>query len=139
VQRLTVADVLAEEVRRQLERYGFMTVTPEVMHTVLADRIPRSTEEAIDLVSHSKLNGSALYIEIIHWEPDIPLHPRRILVALYASLIDIAAERMVWSVHMPLHPIPTPGIANRWIAYLIAARQAAEDLLAPLDLGRPSS
>ena len=70
------------------------------------DRIPRKTEEAAAHVSRSKLNGGVLYIEIIRWEPDLPLYRRRILVALYASLIDIAVRRMIKSVHILLHLFP---------------------------------
>ena len=60
-----------------------------------------------------------------------PLHPRRIIVALEARLIDTATGHVVWTAHPPLRPVPTPGAITRWVAYTIAARKVAEELLAP--------
>ena len=37
----------------------------------------------------------------------------------------------VWTAQRPLHPVPTPGVATRWMAYTIAARKAIEDLFTP--------
>jgi hypothetical protein len=138
-QRETVAEVLSAEARRQLERRGFATVAPEVVGTALGNRTPRSLEEAAAWVTGGKLTGNALYIEINRWEPDIPLHPRWVLVALHASFIETASGYVVWTAHLPLHPIPTPGVISRWVAYMIAARKAAEELLVPLGPERPAS
>jgi hypothetical protein len=138
-QRQTVAEVLSAEVRQQLERRGFITVAPEVIGTALENRALTSREEAATWVVHSQLAGNALYIEIKRWEADIPSHPRRILVALHASFIEAVSGHIVWTTHLPLHPIPTPGVMSRWVAYMIAARKAAEELLAPLGPARPAS
>ena len=131
--RVTVADVLAAEARAQLARRGFTVMAPEAVTAAIGNQTPSSPEEAADLVVHGKLEGSsALYIEIRRWEADMsPLHPRRILVALEARLIDTATGQVVWTAHPPLRPVPTPGAVTRWMAYTIAARKVAQELLAP--------
>jgi len=130
--RVTVADVLAADARAQLERRGFKVMTPEAVTAAIGNQTPSSPEEAIELITRGKLDGSVLYIEIRRWEADMsPLHPQRVLVALDARLIDTATGHVVWLAHSPLHPVPTPGAITRWVAYTIAARKVAEELLAP--------
>ena len=129
--RVTVPDVLATEVREQLARRGVKVIAPEAVTAAIGNQTPRSPEEAADLAAHGKLAGSALYIDIRRWEADIsPLHPQRIIVALEARLLDPATGRTVWTAQRPLHPVPTPGVATRWRAYMIAARKVAEELFA---------
>jgi hypothetical protein len=130
--RVTVADALATEVRRQLARRGITVMEPEAVSTAIGQQTPRSAEEATALVAGGKLPGNALYIEIRRWEADMsPLHPWRIIVALEARLFDTATGQTVWTAQRLLHPVPTPGVATRWMAYTIAARQVAEELCAP--------
>src|SRR4030095_4839006 len=127
--RVTVADVLATEARAQLARRGVKVMAPEAVTAAIGNQTPRSPEEAADLAARGKLEGSALYIEIRRWEADMsPLHPRRVIVALEARLLDPATGRTVWIAQRPLHPVPTPGVATRWRAYMIAARKVAEEL-----------
>lgn len=130
--RVTVPDVLAAEARAQLERRGFRLMTPEAVTTAIGNQTPSSPEEAADLAARGKLEGSVLYIEIRRWEADMsPLHPRRIIVALEARLIDTATGHTVWTAQHPLRPVPTPGAITRWVAYTIAARKVTEALFAP--------
>jgi hypothetical protein len=129
--RVTVADVLATETRAQLARRGVKVMAPEAVTAAIGNQTPRSPEEAADLAARGKLEGSALYIEIRRWEADMsPLHPRRIIVALEARLLDVATGHTVWAAQRPLHPVPTPGAVVRWMAYTIAARKVAEELFA---------
>jgi hypothetical protein len=129
--RVTVPDVLATEVREQLARRGVKVIAPEAVTAAIGNQTPRSPEEAADLAAHGQLEGSALYIDIRRWEADIsPLHPQRIIVALEARLLDPATGRTVWTAQRPTHPVPTPGVASRWRAYMIAARKVAEELFA---------
>ena len=131
VLRVTVPDVLATEVREQLARRGVKVIAPEAVTAAIGNQTPRSPEEAADLAAHGQLEGSALYIDIRRWEADIsPLHPQRIIVALEARLLDPATGRTVWTAQRPTHPVPTPGVASRWRAYMIAARKVAEELFA---------
>jgi hypothetical protein len=130
--RVTVPDLLAAEARVQLERRGVKLMTPEVVTTAIGTQTPSSPEEAADWAARGKLEGSVLYIEIRRWEADMsPLHPRRILVALEARLIDTATGHAVWTAQHPLRPVPTPGAITRWVAYTIAARKVAEEFFAP--------
>ena len=130
--RVTVPDVLATETREQLARRGVKVMAPEAVIAAIGNQTPRSPEEAADLAARGKLEGSALYIEIRRWEADMPpLHPRRIIVALEARLLDVATGQAVWVAQRPLHPVPTPGVVVRWMAYTIAARKVAEELFTP--------
>jgi hypothetical protein len=129
--RVTVPDVLAAEARAQLAQRGITVIAPEVVIAAIGRQTPGSPEEAAALAAQGKLAGSALYIEIRRWEADMsPLHPQRIIVALEARLLDPATGRTVWIAQRPLHPVPTPGVATRWRAYMIAARKVAEELFA---------
>ena len=130
--RITVADALATETRGQLARRGITVMAPEVVTAAIGHQTPRSPEEAAALVAEGRLAGSALYIEIQRWEADMsPLHPWRVIVALEARLFDTATGQTVWTAQRPLHPVPTPGVATRWMAYTIAARKVAEELFKP--------
>jgi predicted amidohydrolase YtcJ len=130
--RVAVPDVLATEVREQLAQRGITVMAPEAVSAAIGRQTPGSLEEAADLAAQGKLEGSVLYIEIRRWEADMsPLHPQRIIVALEARLLDPATGRTVWVTQRPLHPVPTPGVATRWRAYMIAARKVAEELFTP--------
>src|SRR5437879_1132317 len=129
--RVTVPDVLATEVREQLARRGVKVMAPEAVTAAIGNQTPGSPEEAAALAARGKLEGNALYIEIRRWEADMsPLHPRRIIVAVEARLLDPATGQTVWTAQRPLHPVPTPGAVVRWMAYTIAARKIAEELFA---------
>ena len=130
--RVTVADALAAEVREQLTRQGLQVTAPEIVIAAIGKQTPQSLEEAADLATRGKLEGSTLYIEIRRWEADMsPLHPQRVIVALEARLLDPATGHTMWTAQRPLHPVPTPGVATRWRAYMIAARKVAEELFTP--------
>lgn len=138
-QPVTVADVLAAEARLQLERRGF-TVTPaETVESALGNHAPSSPQEAADLAAQGKLAGNVLYIEIIRREPDAPIRPQLVLVALEASLINVATGRVVWTTHRAWRPTPTPGAVSRWVAYMVAARQVTEELLSLWGPEQPDS
>ena len=130
--RVTVADALAAEAREQLARRGIKVTAPEVVTAAIGKQAPQSPEEAAALVARGKLADSVLYMEIRRWEADMSsLHPRRVLVALEARLLDTATGQTVWTAQRPLHPVPTPGVAVRWMAYTIADRKVAEELFTP--------
>jgi hypothetical protein len=130
--RVTVADALATEVREQLARRGVQVTAPEVVTAAIGKQTPQSPEEAADVAARGHLEGSALYIEIRRWEADMStLHPRRVVVALEARLLDTATGQTLWIAQRPLHPVPTTGAVVRWMAYTIAARKVAEELFTP--------
>jgi hypothetical protein len=130
--RVTVPDALATEVRAQLTRRGVQVMAPEAVTAALGPQTPQSPAEAAEMAAHGKLAGSALYLEIRRWEAEMsPLHPRYVMVALEARLLDTATGQTVWTAQRPLHPVPTPGVIVRWMAYTIAARTVAEELFNP--------
>jgi hypothetical protein len=120
---------------------GFTVVSAEAVATALGSMTPGSPEEAVDLLSHGKLTGNALYIEIKRWEADdiSVFRPKQVLVALDASLIDAATGRVVWTAHRSLRPTPTTGAASPWVADMIAAHAVIEDLLGSWGPAPPSS
>jgi hypothetical protein len=129
-QPVTVADVLAVEVRRQLEQRGISVLPRERVDAALGNQIPSSPKDAANLASHGKLEGSVLYIEIVQWQPVLAesLHPWRMLVAIRVHLVDVASGRVVWAAHLPLRPVPTPGAVTRADADMIAAQRVAKEL-----------
>ena len=131
-QPVTVADVLAVEVRIQLQQRGITVLPREQVNAALGDQIPSSPKEAATLASRGKLEGSVLYMEIVQWQPAQAdsLHPWHMLVAVRAQLVDVASGRVVWSAHLPLRPVPTPGAVTRADADLIAAQRVARELFA---------
>jgi hypothetical protein len=130
--RVTVADALATEVRAQLTRRGVTVIAPAVVTAAIGTQTPHSPEEAAEVAARGKLEASVLYMEIRRWEADMSsLHPQRVMVALEARLLDPATGQTVWSAQRPLHPVPTPGVIVRWMAYTIAARKVAAALFTP--------
>ena len=130
--RVTVADALATEVRAQLTRRGVTVIAPAVVTAAIGTQTPHSPEEAAEVAARGKLEASVLYMEIRRWEADMSsLHPQRVMVALEARLLDPATGQTVWIAQRPLHPVPTPGVIVRWMAYTIAARKVAEALFTP--------
>ena len=136
---LKVTDVLAAEARSQLEQRGFRVVPATVVEAAIGNKRPNSTEEAAELAVQGKLEGEVLYLEILRWESDMPIRPSRVLVSLDVSLIDAASGRILWTTHQPLRPVPTPGAINQSTAYVIAARQVAEELLSSWGPKQPTS
>jgi hypothetical protein len=130
---VTVADVLAVEVRIQLEQRGMTVLPQEKVDAALGDQIPSSPKEAADLARRGKLEGSVLYLEIVQWQPALQesLHPWRMLIAVDARLVDVTTGRVVWTAHLPLRPVPTPGAVTRADADMIAAKRVAKELFAP--------
>lgn len=137
---VTVGDVLAADVRAQLTRRGYTVVAPEVVEAAIGSQVPHSPQEAADLAAHGKLEGSVLYIQINRWEPDDEsLHPRRVLVAVDASLIDATTGRVVWTAHLPLRPVLTSGAVTLGAAYTLATREVTKELLTAWGPERQSS
>jgi hypothetical protein len=138
-QRVTVADLLAAEARAQLERRGFTVAAADAVDAAVGTFFPGSPQEAAEVVARSKLADTILWIEITRWEPDMTLRPKVVLVALEASLIDVATGTIVWNVHRSLRPAPTPGAISLWVAHMIAAHEVVEELLAGWRLEQPAS
>jgi hypothetical protein len=127
---VTVGDVLAADIRAQLAQRGYTVVTPEAVEAAIGSQVPHSPQEAADLTARGKLEGSVLYVQINRWEPgDETLHPRSVLVAVDASLIDATMGRVVWSAHLPLRPVPTPGAVTPGAAYTLATHEVTKELL----------
>jgi hypothetical protein len=129
---VTVAEVLAVEVGIQLAQRGITVLPRDQVEAALGNRTPSNPTEAARLASQGKLEGSVLYLEIVQWQPALTesLHPWRMLVAVRADLVDVVSGRVVWSAHLPLRPVPTPGAVTRADADLIAAKRVAQELFA---------
>jgi hypothetical protein len=139
-QPVTIADMLAAEVYEELEQRGFTVIVPQMVAAAIGGQTPTSPQDAAALAARGQLTGSALYLEIRQWEPaDSSLRPWRVLVALDASVIDVATGRVVWTAHLPLRPVQTSGAVTRADAYTLAAHEVARELFAAWSPEWPAS
>ena len=46
------------------------------------------------------------------------------------SVIDATTDRVVWTAHLPLRPVLTPGAVTLGAAYTLASREVTKELLA---------
>ncbi len=60
------------------------------------------------------------------------MHPRFVIVAPIASVVDPATGQEVWRDHRRAAPVPTPGAMTVEAAYVVAARRVMAEMLAPL-------
>jgi hypothetical protein len=113
---------------------------PQTVAAAVSGQTPTSPQDAAALATRGQLTGNALYFEIRQWEPaDSSLRPRRVLVALDASLIDVATGRLVWTAHLPLRAVQTSGAVTRADVYTLAAHEVARELFVAWNPGRPAS
>jgi hypothetical protein len=128
---VTVGDVLAGEARAQLSERGFRVTPPEAVDAAAEGHVPRSPHAAAEIAAHGKLDGLALYLEILRWEPDAPVHTTFVIVGLSASLVDTASRNVVWQLYRQPEPIATPGEVTLESAYETAARKVMAEILSP--------
>jgi hypothetical protein len=130
---VTVGDVLAGEARAQLAKRGFRVTPPETVDAAAEGHVPRTPHAAAEIAAHGKLDGLALYLEILRWEPDAPVHTTFVIVGLSASLVDPASRDVIWEVYRQPAPVATPGEVTVENAYETAARKVIAEILSPLD------
>jgi hypothetical protein len=130
-ERVTVGDVLAGEARAQLADRGFRVVPPETVDAAAEGHVPRTPHAAAEIAAHGKLDGLALYLEILRWEPDAPVHTTFVIVGLSASLVDPASRNVVWELYRQPAPVATPGEVTLENAYETAARKVIAEVLQP--------
>jgi hypothetical protein len=130
--RVTVGDVLQSEARFRLQEKGFSVGDWSAQQSALKGRVPDSAQAAAELARQGGFTSRVLYLEIRRWEPDAPTHPRFVIVALTASVIDAASGQEIWREHRRAAPVPTPGAINVEAAYVVAARRVIAEILAPL-------
>jgi len=130
--KVSVGDVLQSEARFRLQEKGFDIGDWSAQQTALKGKVPDSAQAAATLAREAGLTGRVLYLEIRRWEPDAPTHPRFVIVALVASVVDAASGQEIWHEHRHASPVPTPGAINVEAAYVVAARRVIAEMLAPL-------
>lgn len=130
--RVSVGDVLQSEARALLKERGFDVGDWAAQQTKIKGRVPAGAPEAAELARQIGITGRVLYLEIRRWEPDAPTHPRFIIVALTATVIDAASGQQIWRQHRTAAPVPTPGAINIESAHVIAARRVIAEVLEPL-------
>jgi hypothetical protein len=126
---VTVGDLLAREARNQLAERGFRVTPAETVNAAAEGHVPRTPHAAAEIAAHGKLGGLALYIEIIQWEPDEPVHTKHVIVGLSASLVDTASRNVVWDFYRQPEAVATPGEITLKDAYEAAARIVVTQLL----------
>jgi hypothetical protein len=130
--KVSVGDVLQSEARFRLQEKGFDIGDWSAQQTALKGKVPDSAQAAAALARDAGLTSRVLYIEIRRWEPDAPTHPRFVIVALIASVVDPVSGAEIWREHRTAAPVPTPGAINVEAAYVVAARRVIAEMLAPL-------
>jgi len=130
--RVGVGDVLQSEARFRLQEKGFDVGDWAAQHSALKGRVPESPQAAVELARQSGLKSRVLYLEIRRWEADAPTHPRYVIVAMTASLIDAASGQELWREDRRAAPVPTPGSITAESAYVVAARRVIAEMLAAL-------
>jgi hypothetical protein len=126
---VTVGDLLAREARSQLAKHGFRVTPAESVNAAAEGHVPRTPHAAAEIAAHGKLDGLALYMEIIQWEPDDPVHTRHVIVGLSASLVDTPSRNVVWDFYRQPEAVATPGEITQKDAYESAARKVIAQLL----------
>jgi hypothetical protein len=129
---VTVGDVLQSEARFRLQEKGFDVGNWLAQETALKGRVPDSEHTAAELARQGGLTGRVLYLEVRRWEPDAPTHPRYVIVAMSAVIVDAMSGEEIWREDRRASPVPTPGALTLETAYVIAARRVIADMLAPL-------
>jgi hypothetical protein len=125
---VTVADVLAGEVRFQLAERGVAVIPQAPLAQAIDGQVPQNPQAAGEIAARAKLDALALYLEIRRWEPDAPTHPTFVIVGASASLVDPASGRVVWQLDRSAAPIATPGEVTLETAYETAARKLATEI-----------
>src|SRR5207249_11274036 len=126
---VTVGDVLAGEARAQLAERGFRVTPRETVDATAEGHVPRTPHAAAEIAAHGKLDGLTLYLEILRWEPDAPVHTTFVIVGLSASLLDTASRNVVWELYRQPAPVATTGEAMLENANANAARMAMTEVL----------
>ena len=130
--KVSVGDVLQSEARFRLQEKGFDVGDWFKQQTALKGKVPDSAQAAAALAREAGLTSRVLYIEIRRWEPDAPTHPRFVIVALVAAVVDPTTGQEIWREHRRAAPVPTQGSITAEAAYVVAARRVMEEMLAPL-------
>ncbi len=126
---VTVGDLLAREARRQLAARGFRVTPAETVNAAAEGHVARTPHAAAEIVAHGKLDGLALYLEILQWEPDDPAHTKHVTTGISASLVDPPSRNVVWEFFRQPETVATPGAATLKEAYQDAARKIIEQVL----------
>ncbi len=126
---VTVGELLARQARSQLVERGFRVTPAERVNAAAEGHVARTPHAAAEIAAHGKLDGLALYLEIVQWEPDDPVHTKHVIVGLSASLVDPPSRNVVWGFYRLPEAVATPGEATLKEAYEAAARQVIAQVL----------
>lgn len=129
---ITVSEVLASEARLELQQKGFEVTSQRVVESSMKGAVPVDPLSAMDEASRGGLGTLCLYLEIRRWEPDVPMHPRYVIVGMTASLVDPSTRQVLWHTERRPAPVATLGAVTMEASYVIAVRKVMEEMLAPL-------
>ena len=136
--QMTVGAVLAEQARGQLAAKGYTVVDPGVVQVATKDRLPTSPQEAAAIAEQAHLDATAMYIEVLVWEPNwVGMKTDSVIVALNVMLIDPQTGAILWQVHRDPKPVPLYGTLLTGQANVFVAETVMREILAPLRPERP--
>jgi hypothetical protein len=131
--QMTVGDVLAQQARARLAEKGLEVIDPVVVKVATKDRTPTSPQMAAQIMEDAHLDASALYIEVLRWEPmpdSRALKADGIIVALDVAIVDPKTGTILWQVHRPSRPVPIYGIVLTGQANVFVAETVMKEVFA---------
>jgi hypothetical protein len=129
---ITVSDILRAETCVDLEKSGFEVVPSRAVDAALKGETPGDPSSAAASAAKGGIEPLCLYLEIKRWDADVPMHPKNVVVAFAACLIDPVSRQVVWQMERRPTPVPTPGVVMMESAYVAAARRVAQDVVGGL-------
>jgi hypothetical protein len=129
--RVTAADILTDELRRELSRRGFRVLVPEASAGMPAVPPVRSVEQAEQWASGAGVETPVLYVSLSRWDATAMSHVLYVDVALDATLVQ-PDGRVLWTSRLPARPIDGGGASSVSLAYPAVARRVAELVIADL-------
>jgi hypothetical protein len=125
--RVTVPDLIADELARQLAARGFTVVaTPRASD---ATHGPPSPDQAAAWLRAHDVDAPGLYARLERWSPNESSHLVYVDVALELWLLDPASGSPLWQATLPATPISGGGASTVSLGYPEVARQVVTRLL----------
>lgn len=128
--RVIVEDVLGERARLWLARHGFEVIAPDRFDAANLREASQDADHAAAVTARIAAGAGVLWLDLWRWEPEPAFQPRRVVIALDATLVSNG--QVTWSAKRGAAPVATAGAVLAGDADIIACCEVTERLLAPL-------
>lgn len=123
--RVTAADILTDELARELAARGFRVLTPPSAPYGEPEAPVVTAQEAARRLASAKLDADGLYVRLRRWNPASASHLLYVDVMLDATLVA-PDGRVLWTAELPATPIDGGGASSVSLGYPEVARRVAE-------------